>query len=136
MNTATIEVQHAYPPKPGKKQGTVKTTSDQLYGIWPDKLGLVRPGQTYVIEFTERNFDGRIWRTINKVTPAPEAQEANDNRPAMSPSGPDREFEFVTGCLLAMLQACMVGRTETEITEAAHMLRRAYRSAFTQTKGQ
>ncbi len=126
MNIATIEVQYANPPKPGKKQGTVKTTTDELYGIWPDKLGLIRPGQAYIIEFTERNFDGRIWRTINKVTPAP---EANDNRPAPS-LGADREFEFITRVLPAMLQACMVGREQKDIVEAARMLRNVYREGM------
>lgn len=129
MTAATITVKQANPPAEGKKQGKVRTEDGITYGVWPKMLGLLRPGITYEIEYEESTFgDGRTWRTISKVRRV-EGTPQNDNQPAPS-SAVDREFEFVTRVLPAMIQACMVGREQADITEAARMLRNVYKDAF------
>lgn len=129
-SAATITVQYANPPKEGKKQGSIKTTDGVVYGVFPDKLGLLRPQQTYAIEFDEREFNGRTYKTIRKVRPAArEPQNDNGRSPSHSL---DAEFEFVTRCLPAMISAYMAGSKQETIAAAARMLRRAYRDAFTQ----
>lgn len=137
MNTAaaTITVKQTNPPAEGKKQGKVQTSSGELYGVWPKMMGLLRPGATYEVEFTESTFgDGRKWRTISKVRHIERAAAApasqNDNQRADPHSPVDQEFEFVTRCLPAMISACMVGSEQERITEAARMLRNVYREAF------
>ncbi len=135
MNTAaaTITVKQANPPAEGKKQGKVRTDSGELYGVWPKLLGLLRPGATYEVEYTESTFgDGKTWRTISKVrhlerAPAAPASQ-NDNRRDASPV--DHEFEFVTRCLPAMISACMTGSNKETITDAARMLRQVYQDTF------
>lgn len=125
---ATITVKQADPPAEGKKQGKVRTDSG-VFGVWPKMLGLLRPGATYEIEYEESKFDdGRTWRTISKVRRV-EGSPQNDNRPTTSPSI-DREFEFVTRCLPALIQICAVGSKQEGITEAARMLRHVYRDTF------
>lgn len=126
MTATTIEVAFANPPKDGKKQGTVKTKDGQLLGVWPDKLGLLRPGNSYQVEVSEREWNGRVFKTITKVTP--QAATKQDNAPAATPQ--DHEFEFVARVLPAMVAACMVGREQADITGAARMLRKVYREAF------
>lgn len=128
MNAATattIEVAKAEPPKAGKKQGTIRTTSGEVLGVWPDKLGLLRPGNSYLVEFSEREWNGRTFKTITKVQP--QAANANNSKAA---SGDDREFEFVARVLSASIQACAVTYTREGLTDAVRMLRNVYRDGM------
>jgi hypothetical protein len=51
MPVADITVKYVNPPRPGKKMGSIKTTGDEYYNVWPDKLGLFNAGQNYNIEY-------------------------------------------------------------------------------------
>lgn len=130
MNTATIEVQYAEPPKAGKKQGTVKATTGEIFGIWPDKLGLMRPGHSYEIEFSDREFNGRTYRTIVKCKPHKGAKQPAAAKPAVTHERNDSELEFVARVLSAAIQACAVEYTQAGLTGAARMLRTVYQEAF------
>lgn len=132
MNTATIEVQYAKPPTAGKKQGTVKATTGEIFGIWPDKLGLMRPGNSYEIEFSDREFNGRTYRTIVKCKPHKGGQENGHSTQSSAPSGNarDREFEFVARALPALIQICAVEATPEGMVRTTRMLRQVYREAF------
>lgn len=129
-NTAVIEVKFADPPKNGKKQATIKTVDGIVYGVWPDKFGLLQPGRAYEIEFSERTFDGKTYRTIRSCKP--KANTEPDTMPVgtAKPSAGD-ETRFVTTILAAMI----AGRTMDDYTEgglvrAATMLRAVYRRSF------
>lgn len=136
MNSAaTITVKQTNPPAEGKKQGKVRTDSGELYGVWPKMMGLLRPGATYEVEFTESTFgDGRKWRTISKVRHIERAASApasqNDNRRAEAHSPVDPEFEFVARALSASIQACAVEYTQAGLTETVRMLRNVYREGM------
>lgn len=67
MPTATIEVQFVNPPKPGKKQGSVKTVSGEYYGVDPTQLGQFQPGSTYTIEYETRVFNGKEYRNFRRM---------------------------------------------------------------------
>lgn len=128
--TATIEVKYADPPKDGKKQGTVKTADGAIYGVWPDKLGLLRPGNVYEVEVTERKYNGRVYRTIVKAKPKAANSNTNADRPAQSHTNLDAEGEFVARVLSASIQACAVKYTQAGLIDTVRMLRNVYREGM------
>lgn len=128
--TATIEVKYADPPRDGKKQGTVKTADGAIYGVWPDKLGLLRPGNVYEVEVTERKYNGRVYRTIVKAKPQAANSNTNAHKPAQSNTNLDAEGEFVARVLSASIQACAVDYNRESLTTTARMLRQVYRDGM------
>lgn len=128
IRTATIEVKYANPPLAGKKQATIKTPDGTIFGVWPKDLGRFQPGRRYAVEYTEKPFKGRMYRTILKAEPQVNGEDA-------APAGSDPvrtsgEVEFITALLAARVASCGVEFTPSGLTEAARMLRMVYRSAF------
>lgn len=134
MTAATIRVKQANPPAAGKKQGKVSTEDGSVFGVWPKMLGLLRPGATYEVEYTESTFgEGQTWRTITKVRHvevAAQPASQNDNKVVNLPSHRDREFEFVARALPALIQICAVEATPEGMVRTTRMLRQVYRDAF------
>lgn len=106
MSTATIEVKYADPPKIGKKQGTIKTPGGDVYGVWPDKLGLLRPGQRYRVEFKEREHGGRTYRTITKVDPV----RVNADDAPLQPDQPTTATNSETAAVVRMVAAAIASQ--------------------------
>ena len=135
MNTALIEVEAVVPPGDGKKQAVVKTRNGQKFGLWPKNMGLLRPGRTYEVTFTERKWNDKTYRTIEEITLAPNAmapiEQERSSRPAPSiDKNTNQEFEFTTRLLCSMVQYGRVAQSEEELAKAALMLRGAYRRIF------
>jgi len=128
MNTATIEVQTADPAPPGKKLGKIKSSDGVVYMVWPDKLGLFRPGNRYEIQFSEDEFNGRTYRKIAKVKPL-QAQPQTDTGP--KPNASNAEHDFVARTLAALIQACAVEVTQRGLSDTVRMLRTVYRESVT-----
>lgn len=126
-NTATIEVKSAEPPKEGKKKGTVKAADGTVFWVWPDKLGLLRPGNVYEIEFSEDEFRGKTYRTITKCRPR---QGAATETPTPKASAGNGELQFVTRILAASISACAVAHTEDGLTQEIKMLRSVFRKTM------
>jgi len=127
MNTATIEVQTADPAPPGKKLGKIKASDGVVYMVWPDKLGLFRPGNRYEIQFSEDEFNGRTYRKIANVKPA-------QSQPKVSVPKQDAanaEHDFVARTLAALIQACAVEVTQRGLADTVRMLRTVYRESVT-----
>ena len=130
MNIRTIEVERVSPPAEGKKQGIVKARDGSSYGVWPDKLGLLRPGHSYEVTLKEREWNGRTYYTIETCKPHMEgAPEAKSNGAPSAKPG-DAEVRFVTRILAARIQTCAVGGNEDDIAREAAMIRRVYRRTF------
>src|SRR6188768_1077779 len=69
--TATIEVEYVNPPKEGKKKGSIKTKDGEYYGVWPDKLHLYAPGNTYTIQYESSEFKGKTYKDVKRIVDAP-----------------------------------------------------------------
>jgi len=58
----TVTVQYVNPAQAGKKRGSIKTSTGEYIGVWPNELALFQQGQTYVIEIEMngqyKNFAG------------------------------------------------------------------------------
>lgn len=131
--TATIEVTAATPPPEGKKLGKVETTDGVVYHVWPDKLGLLRPGSTYEVQFSEDEFNGRTYRKIAKVKPTQKRQQQNGTpaQPQQPKSNASElEHDFVARTLAACIQAGTVAVHPTEMAKAVRMLRAVYRETM------
>ncbi len=83
MNTATLEratitVARIIPAKDRGKSATIKDVDGRMFGIWPDKLGLVNEGGDYEIDFSETVKNGTTYRDIKALrqVAAPRAQAA------------------------------------------------------------
>lgn len=116
--TAEIEVRFVNPPKAGKKQATIKAADGAVYGVWPDKVGLFQPGRRYQIEYQERPFNGRTYRTITKCRAHGHATAAA----APSAGGGDSLVATVLG---AAIQSKAVEFTEEGISRALGIIRAA-----------
>lgn len=133
MNAKIIKVKFARPAKENKKQATIHTEDGAVFGVWPDKFGLLRPGQTYRVEFSERDYKGKTYRTITKCEPAAVVEErSSDQGTIPQRSSPnDAEFEFVTRILGAAIQSQVVDcQTENDLIKAARLLRQVYAKVF------
>ncbi len=129
MSTASICVAFVNKPQEEGKKGSIRTDDGTYYSVVPNQLGLFRPGATYEVEFSERQWQGKTYRTVNKCRPqAQPAVVRSSGQPVIA--GNDHEFEFVSRVLSASIQACAVSYTREGLTETARMLRNVYRDAF------
>lgn len=132
MNAAVIKIKYADPPKSGKKQATIKTEDNQIFGVWPKEFGLLRPGQTYKVEFSERPFNGKTYRTITKCEPAAAVEESTSGlaQSSQRSSQSINEAEFVTRLLAAGIQCGGVVHSEQSMVAEVKLLRSVYRTTF------
>jgi hypothetical protein len=125
--TAEIIVKAVYPPKPGKQVGTLKTAEGELYGVWPDKLGLFQPGQRYTVQYVDRPYKGKNYRSITKRLAAPAVQATPENTTPSSPRQFMGEEQFVAHLLAASLQSQMIELNDRDLTRATSLFQTVYR---------
>jgi hypothetical protein len=133
MSTATVHVRYVNQPGEGKKLGTIKDVDGVVYGVAPEKLSLFQPGHQYSVEYSEREWQGRTFRTITAVSngsgvsiPLPA------RRPPFRETSPvDAERMFVCGLLNAAVAA---GKVEpisaASIIGCVQAARAAWRATF------
>ena len=132
MNTATIEVKAAEQPPAGKKMAIVEAADGTVFHCWPDKLGLLRPGSTYEVQFSENEFKGTLYRNIAKVKPAQKQQNGTPTQAApANGNASELEHAFVARTLAACIHAGTVAVHPTEMAKAVRMLRAVYRETMT-----
>jgi hypothetical protein len=136
-----IEIAAIRPPAANKKLATIVSETGQSFGIWPDKLGPLKVGGRYGIEFEELEFRGRPYRKITKVRPATENSpqragsfgernaRANGHATA-APSSADAEQAFVATTLGAFIAAGRVGLDARELEQATTLVRSLWRVTF------
>lgn len=134
MSSTVIEVKYADPPKTGKKQGTVKTPGGEIYGVWPDKLGLLRPGRRYRVAFKERDHKGKTYRTITKVEPV----EVNSDDAPLQPEhphavSPSSENDAVVQLVAAAVASQQVEFNPGALNKALKMVQAVYREYLRQS---
>jgi hypothetical protein len=138
--TTTIQVKYVNPPKDGKKRGSIKTTADEFFGVWADKIHLFEAGKTYEIEVTETSSNGVTYRNVKtvKMVETPPAQVAS--AVAASSSGTyretcarDAERMFVCSLMNAFIQAGKADLNGPSLVNHTLMLRKVWQHTFGQT---
>jgi hypothetical protein len=133
MPQATITARWVNPPKEGKKLGTIKTDTNELYGVYPEMLSKFQQNGIYEVEYTERTFDdGRTFKTIKAVAPKGMAPRPVGGRP-MAPretSMKDAERMFVCSILNAGVQAGKLEFNRAALETAVNGLRQVWAETF------
>lgn len=62
-----ITVSFVNPPREGKKQWTIKTKDNRIFGVNAGEQEQFTAGQTYEIETTSREFNGKTYHTITSA---------------------------------------------------------------------
>lgn len=90
--TAVIEVVGIRPPSGRGKSYTVDTAEGTELSIWPDKLGLLRTNETYQVEVTDNEKNGRLYHNITgtprHLGPYRAAKNTTKAEPATTPQPP------------------------------------------------
>jgi hypothetical protein len=128
--TTIIEITAIRPPAANKKLATIVSETGQSFGIWPDKLGLLKVGCRYGIEFEELEFRGRPYRKITKVQPASPGNGHANGHAIASPAPADAEQTFVATVLSALVAAGRVGLDARELGQATTLVRSLWRVTF------
>jgi len=63
---AIITVRNTKPSPGPRRSASVFDTDGVMYGIWPDKLAQIAPGESYEIEFTSKIVNGVTFRDIKQ----------------------------------------------------------------------
>ena len=61
---AVIAVADITPPRGRGKSYTIHTADGNEFTLWPDKIGLIRTGEQYEVEYSEKEVDGRTYYNI------------------------------------------------------------------------
>ena len=155
---STITVQKILPAKGPGKPAWLKDTDGISFGIWPDKLGPVREGETYDVEFISNVREGVTYRNIQQIRvatkpgPAPSQFTASHQPRSLSsaavqgdakpngngngyyrPTSPrDAERMFVCSTLNAFISTGRVDCNQQMIAEYINELRAAWGATFGQ----
>lgn len=133
MTPRVVKIKYADAPREGRKMPTVKTSEGERFEVLQELFGLFQPGRSYRIEWSERQFNGRTYRTITRCNLAEEAAPAaNNNKAALTSAAPAAAGEeaFVARLLAASIAACAVGHSAEALIAEARMLRAVYRATF------
>ncbi len=137
-----ITVQRIFPKKPDAKCAWIKDVDGMMFGIYPDKLGLVREGDSYEIEFTSKVSNGTTYRDIRsvkqiaKAEPAPKVGPPKGNDAGggyFRPTAPkDAERMWACSILNAFISTGRIDCERGHLTAAINELRAAYAATFGQ----
>ena len=138
--TTTATIKYVNPPKPGKQRGSIKTTADEFFGVWADKIHLFEVGKTYEIDFTETESSGVTYRNVKSVkmvaslpastAAAPASNSGNVYRETCAK---DAERMFTCSILNAFIQSGKVSLNGPELVNHTLMLRKVWQHTFGQT---
>ena len=111
---------------------TVKDANNQLFGVYPEKLSEFQVNGIYDIEYEERQWEGRTFRTIKSAAKKGEAPRPMGRGP-MAPretSMKDAERMFVCSLLNAAITSGKVDFTGAKLEAAVNGLRGVWANTF------
>ena len=141
MNTATIKVQHVFPPKEGKQYGAIKGANNESWPVKAERIREFEPGNSYELAYTESNNGWRNIIGVKKIVveaPAKAPVQGNFTQVDMRPqqngqahlhAGKDEQI-FTMGGLFRDIEANRVGSSEDELVERTVLWRNVWRRAF------
>lgn len=92
--TKTITIQYLNDVKPGKKMASIKTPDGEYFSVQPAVLKVLKQGATYEIEYTSREYQGKMYHTLTNfqekpATTAQNAPQSSGTAPKTSGNGWD-----------------------------------------------
>lgn len=136
MTIKTITVKYLNTPKEGKKRGSIKTTENDFFGIWPNQIALFEVGKTYDIEVEEKNgfTNVKSVKLVASAEPAPGVLKpaGNGYNNYREMSAKDAEGSFVCATLGALIRAGEVKNDKAQLWATTNMLRALWLHTFGQ----
>lgn len=134
MPSATINVKYVNQPQVGKKMGTVKTDTGEYYSVQPAMLGQFLPNGAYTVEYTERMWQGKPYRTVQSITaaaaPTPSTSHGGGSYGGGRWSPEKEEQVFVTALLKSFIEAGKIEPSGEQLTKAIAIMRSVYAGTF------
>lgn len=116
----------------GKRNGSIKTPENFIYGVPPNLLSQFQPGGTYNIEYNVRDFNGQTYKTVASVTPVaapvPTGNTGSGSASKWDDATPERIF--VCGAINAGIQSGALNFDQTVIENAVRALRNVWANTF------
>lgn len=88
MAALTFTIANLYDPKPGKKTGTIKTTSGGWISYWPSDKHLFAEGGTYKAVCDAREWEGKTYYTIKSPGKGGGIDQMDGGAPQDHPQAP------------------------------------------------
>lgn len=131
MPTVEIVVAYVNQPKPGKRNGTVKSAApdDKYYGCSPAALVQFKVGETCTIEYdTSPKQGGGEWLNLKRKVSTSNVPPVAPLRNRTNPE--DSKQMFVTALLKEGISAGNVSLSTTEIVAVGNAMKDAYDQLF------
>lgn len=131
MPVTQVTVQYVNGPKPGKKMGSIKDTTGMYYSVWPDKLNLFAPEQTYAIEYEENERGYRSFKKMANGSAQSVGSVAGRVTGGVSrPNDAKAEEMFVMGFMNRCYQSTGSVPSQTQLINEMMMLRQAWQAVW------
>jgi len=129
MGQARITVKYINEVKPGKKNGSIKGTEDDIYGVPPHMLADFKVGATYTVDYSERVFNGQTYKTVTTSQMVSEAPREAFGGGKYAPVGDaTAERIFVCGALNAHISSGQAEISSVYIGNVVNILREVWRT--------
>src|SRR5437879_3526150 len=69
MPSSTITIKFINPPGPGKKNASIKDTTDDFYLLEPAVANRLNNGSTYNVDYRTNTFRGTTYKIVEKIEP-------------------------------------------------------------------
>lgn len=120
-----IEITEIHPPKIGGKVSRIVAADGEQYDIWPEKLDGIKVGNRYQIEIKERDYNGRTFKSIKSIAPAPAAASTAAEPRPQGAAPACGEAEYVGRVVAALIAKGDLDKAK--IPEATAWLRKLWR---------
>jgi hypothetical protein len=129
MGQARITVKYVNAVKPGKKNGSIKGTDEDIYGVPPHMLANFQQGATYTIDYSERVFNGQTYKTVTTSQMVSAAPTEGSGGGKYAPVGDaTAERIFVCGALNAHISSGQAEISAAYIGNVVNILREVWRT--------
>jgi hypothetical protein len=134
MPSTTAVVKYVNPARDGYKP-SIKTEDGQTYGCKEEKLSLFEKGRTYKIEYSERSFNGKVYRNVESAAPVEmgsmsQAGAASPSTSMLPPGNGKDEQIFVCALLKEGIRCGQVKIEKISLWEATNLFRGLWRASF------
>ena len=131
MPVAEITCQFVNPPKPGKRNGSIKSAEGDYYWGSQATIAEFRQGEVCKIEYTTKPKEGGgEWRTIVKKIGGAPTVPPGFQTPRQRTNPTDSKQIFVTACLKEFIGVGKVDANSASVVAAGNMLKNAYETLF------
>ncbi len=140
MPELVFEVKYKNPPREGKKQWTIKTAKDEMFGFDAKLQGLMQVGCTYKGFVEEREWQGKTYLTLKTVNPVTQTEVAADKVLATATANvrDDRgPKSWVCALLVASIKAGKIDPlVMSEVVQLGNIFREAEQLIFASARPQ